>query len=53
MNMLGDARKGSFGKTYLVEEKKNPSANYYALPELERCGGEVLRIDFTQCPAPE
>jgi hypothetical protein len=39
-------------KTYVVEERKNPSTDCFVIPEVARSGGgEVIRCDFTQLPS--
>jgi hypothetical protein len=50
LNVTGPARNvGAEGKIYLVEEKTNPSTDYFVLPAIAGCG-EVVRVDFTHYP---
>lgn len=51
--MTGTAKEVSGGKTYIVEEKWNPSTDYFVLPELGKGEGEVVRANFSQCPTPD
>ena len=38
-------------KFFIVEERKNPSTDYFVVPEVVGSGGEVIRFDFTQLPS--
>jgi len=39
-----------FGKVFVVEEKTNPSTDYYILPALAACEERVIKVQFDQCP---
>lgn len=40
-----------FGTTYLVEERANPSTDYFVLPAISACGQRIIRCGFDDIPA--
>jgi hypothetical protein len=40
------------GVAYLVEERINPSAEYFIIPMLSACGFRIVRCGFADIPAP-
>lgn len=39
-------------RVYLVEERPNPSVDYFVLPALRAAGEQVIRCNFRQTPSP-